>query len=137
MSTTDTAESEIEIRPAETDPFGFFYSEVPDATPLDNDPWDRAWEAVVDDDVAGMLAVEEFSTPCLVRLAVREEYRGEGVATALVEHAKTEQAEWYGYVDEGNEACQALLDGLGFQEGGYAPPPNLECWRWQRDGDSS
>lgn len=126
----------VQIRKAETVPWQFFDRGVLDVTELGADPYDTAWEAVVDGEVAGMVAVEEFTTPFLVRLAVRDEYRRQGVATALVKHAKSERDSWYAYVDEGNDACQALLAGLGFQKGGYAPPPNLERWSWQRDGDA-
>lgn len=124
----------VEVREAESKVWEFFQYEVSDATPLDSDPFDTAWEAVVDGEVVGMLAVEFFAKPHLVRLAVREDFRRRGVATTLLERAMEERDEWYAYVDEDNESCQSLLSGLGFESGGYAPPPNLEQWSWE-DGD--
>lgn len=121
----------MEIREATVDPFEFFHWEVSDATPLDTDPWDKAWEAVINGEVVGMLAVELHArTPNLVRLAVKKDWRREGVATALIDVAKGERDEWYTYVDEDNEACQEFLASQGFEEGGWAPPPNLERWTW-------
>lgn len=117
----------IDIREGEGDPHRFFRC-TPGVTSLDSDPWDRQWTALVDDETVGMLVAEEFSTPHLVRLAVRKEWRRQGVATALINAVMSEYDQCYAYVDEDNVASQQLLASLGFEKGGYAPPPNLERW---------
>jgi len=125
----DSSLHDVEIQTASTDVCGFFL-DTPGVTPLQCDPWDHAWAAVVEGTTVGMLAVEYFATPHLVRLAVTPDYRRHGIATALITHAQTEQDEWYGYVDTHNDASKALLSSRGFTEGGYAPPPNLVQYSW-------
>lgn len=125
---SDAVVQDIEVREPTVDVVEFFRTKVSDATPLDTDPYDVVFEAAVGEEVAGMLAIEEFCTPALVRLAVREEYRRCGIATTLLEHALERNDEYYAYVDEENEACQSLLSSFGFKEGGYAPGTNLEHW---------
>lgn len=108
----------------------FFY-EVVDVTNLDPaEEQQEAWEARIDGDRVGMAIIDTFpSTPFISRVAVKEEFREQGVATALLNQVHNEYGPIECRVHESNDAGEALVQSVGFEQTGESRFRRLDRYR--------
>lgn len=122
---------EIEVERYLKNPWSFFWEmdDVDDLGPGEEKA--RALAARIDGEIVGMAVYEvAVGRPYIMRVAVVEEWRREGVATALIERLQEMRDDWYCYIDRGNLPSMELVSNLGFRRGGYRPGRNLYQWSW-------
>lgn len=124
----------IEIESHRENPWSFFY-EISDVSNLGpGEEEGDAYAARVDGEIVGMAVVEaRVGRPFIMRVAILDEWRRQGVGSALIEHLQGEFDELYCYIDRANLPSMEMVAGLGFRRGGYSPGYNFYQWSWNAD----
>lgn len=123
---------EIDVERYRENPWSWFY-EINDVTNLGpGEEKGRAWAARVDGDMVGMAVAEDtFGSTFIIRIAVEQEWRRQGVATALIKGLQDEYDDLYCFIDRDNLPSMELVADLGFERGGWSPGNNLYRWSWE------
>ncbi len=98
-----------------------FFDDIIDATNLNPaEEQNEAWEAVEDGEVIGMAVVDTFPSDYtfISRIAVKEDYRREGVATHLLRTLNIHYGRLRCRVHVDNTASQGLVESFGFKQTG-------------------
>jgi|AntDeeMetagen681_2_1112603.scaffolds.fasta_scaffold01788_2 ribosomal protein S18 acetylase RimI-like enzyme len=95
-----------------------FFDRILDVTDLDPaEEQMEAWEAKIDGDVVGMAVVDTIPSEKFIRrVAVKEDARQQGVASALLRRIKAIHGDVACRVHESNPAGHALVNANGFSK---------------------